>query len=405
MSKKQVFVSHAQEDADFANALRTWLDDAILGAVDFFVSSDSGSISLGYDWTAKIRDALTHSSLMLILVSPASASNRWVNFEAGAGYAREIPVVPICLGGLRLEKLELPLSLLEGIELPGVDGQERLLELVAKSAGLHTPKSPPELTLPARTIESIPTQFAKAVESVGGESLLDLTRSKSAALLQKADPSQVQFVRDLVKEALFVMELHHWAGNRDNPAKALTTLQSRLKHPVLISGDVAQLFLEHADQIANKTPEKEPPPGGFDSRGYDRVREMIEPYLDALPTLGDYELALFQYPPEIYVPLLFLEMTDTEGYQNWNAIRIAADGEYNTVVLPEVERTLKAVRFLGYEHSKSVEMGRLVLGADFDGWYKKLRGRSFDEDVSYMQKAFDDRFAKPEGNNGSDDSQ
>lgn len=185
------------------------------------------------------------------------------------------------------------------------------------------------------------------------------------------------------------MDLHQWPGNKDNPIHALGTLALRIKHPVLIAQDVAQLFLSHAERVVSEAPKDEPPLTLLDDRGFTRVKQMVEPYLDALPSLGDYELALFQHPPEIYVPVLFLEMTTTEGYQNWDAIRLLADGEYSTAVLPEVERTLRSVRFTGYEHSKCVAIGESVLGTDFDHWYQKTRGRALNEDIELMQSARD----------------
>lgn len=80
-TKLQIFVSHAQGDSDFANALRNWLDDAFLGAVKFFVSSDRGSIPLGTEWANVIRENLAQSSLMIVLVSPAGAGSRWILLE------------------------------------------------------------------------------------------------------------------------------------------------------------------------------------------------------------------------------------------------------------------------------------------------------------------------------------
>ena len=78
--KPQIFISHAHQDADFANALRKWIDDALLAGVEFFVSSDQESIPLGSEWASRIRDALAKSSIMLVLVSPKSMNRRWLYF-------------------------------------------------------------------------------------------------------------------------------------------------------------------------------------------------------------------------------------------------------------------------------------------------------------------------------------
>jgi hypothetical protein len=387
--KPQVFVSHAQEDADFANALRTWLDDAVLGGVAFFVSSDRGSIPLGSEWASRIRTALTHSNLMLVLVSPASAERRWLHFEAGAGYSRGIPVVPVCVAGMRLPSLAPPLSMLEGVELPGEQGQGRLLQLVAESAALRVPAGPPALVLPARSSSAAPPETAKAdTTSLARHSLADLTRARAATLLGKADQAQVGLVRSLIKEALFVMELESWSGNRDEPEKVLVALKGRLGAPVLIPQDVAFSFMVHAEQVAEAPWPDEPGPDAFDSRGFDRVRAMIGPYLDTLPSVGDYELALFQHPPEIYLPLLFLEMRTTTGYQNWNAIRLAADGEFGRVVLPVIEQALHDFSPPNPEYRRSVEIGRELLGSEFDAWHRQIKGRTPDEERAAYRDSF-----------------
>jgi hypothetical protein len=386
--KPRVFVSHAQEDADFANALREWLDEAVLGAVSFFVSSDRGSIPLGTEWASRIRDALTESKLMLVLVSPASVTRRWLHFEAGAGYSRGIAVVPVCVAGMRLPEVEPPLSLLEGVELPGSDAEARLLQLIADSADLRVPKAPPRLVLPERTSGLGLAETARvAPTTLAGQPLSDLTKAKAAALLGEADQHQVDLVRALVKEALFALDIQRWPGNHFEPPKALGALRANLRSPVLIPHDVAESFLEHAEKVA-AVPYDPEPTDRWDSRFFDRVKEMVDPYLDVIPSLGDYELALFQHPPEIYVPLLFLELRTTEGYQNWNAIRIAADGEFGRVVLPQLERALRDHKPPNPEYWQSVEIGRELLGSAFDKWHHGLRGRSVEEEVDAYRQSF-----------------
>lgn len=160
-----LFISHAQADADIAcvAAIQAWLNNNLLGAVNFYSASDPEANPPGGDWIARLRGALVESDAMICLVSPNSVGRDWLSFEAGAGYGREIPVIPVCWGGLRQSDLLPPLSLLQAIELPSHDGEVLLLSCVASIAGLQRPQSPAQLRLPpfkARTpaIRTAPTR-------------------------------------------------------------------------------------------------------------------------------------------------------------------------------------------------------------------------------------------------------
>lgn len=392
--KPQIFFSHAHQDSDFANALRNWIDDALLGAVEFFVSSDKTSIPLGSEWANRIRDALANSAIVLVLVSPSSMSRPWLYFEAGAGYIREIPVVPVCIAGMEPRGLEPPFSFFEAIQLPGKEAELRLLELVATSAGLRPPKLLAELVLPGRVDTFSSTNNGQLKEINIDASLQNLTKSKARILLGRADQKQVQLVQQLMREYFFVMDLHHWPHNNDKPQEVLDEIKSRLKNPVLISKDVAERFIEHAEKTfaSCSSPKKSK---GFDSSKFDCVIAMIQPFLSELPSQGDYEIALFQHPPNIYVPLLLIETSDDKftAYY-WHALRTLANSEYGSLVLPELAQMLSLIRNTGWELSQIVQLTQLILGDGFDSWYEKVRGRTYQEDLDFLQQEWNKRWAK-----------
>jgi hypothetical protein len=143
----RVFISHVHEDADFAKAIAAWLESKLMGAVTCFVSSDD-SIPLGHQWSESIQAALNEAVVVLVLFSPTSASRRWIYFEAGAGFGRAIPVVPVCIAGMKLARLEPPLSVLEAIELPDPESERKLLALVARLVGLKPQRVRGRLVLP-----------------------------------------------------------------------------------------------------------------------------------------------------------------------------------------------------------------------------------------------------------------
>jgi hypothetical protein len=144
-----------------------------LHGVKCFNSSARG-IPLGSQWLNEVSAALAESAVMLVLVSPASLSRRWFYFEAGAGFVRGIPVVPVCIAGATLDELEPPLNFLPAIQLPDVDSEGRLLKLVAEPAHLTAPVSPPRIVLPDRAtrLPSVSTEsrprrvFAHAADNV-----------------------------------------------------------------------------------------------------------------------------------------------------------------------------------------------------------------------------------------------
>src|SRR5947209_4728970 len=146
--KKVIFMSHVHDDSAQAKALKLWLEDNLLGACEIYVSSVPESMPLGSDWPRKIREKLRQSDMALCLVTPNSIEGRWLYFESGATYAHDLPVVPICFGGVKKGDLKPPLQFLVALEIPNPEAEKQLLEVVAKQVGLNTPKRPDELTLP-----------------------------------------------------------------------------------------------------------------------------------------------------------------------------------------------------------------------------------------------------------------
>jgi sulfatase modifying factor 1 len=79
-STKQVFISHATQDADFAHRLADSLKQ--LG-VPVWIAPDS--ILPGENWVVAIDRGLGESSHMLIVLTPAAAESPWVKTETSVG--------------------------------------------------------------------------------------------------------------------------------------------------------------------------------------------------------------------------------------------------------------------------------------------------------------------------------
>jgi len=113
MEKPIVFLSHSSLDKAALAALKKILDDRAAGSLNFFLSSDGESIRFGRNWVVRISDALSQAKLMFVFLSPQSADSKWIHFEAGCAYAKDIQVVPVCLPGIDLNRITPPLSLLQ----------------------------------------------------------------------------------------------------------------------------------------------------------------------------------------------------------------------------------------------------------------------------------------------------
>ena len=114
--KPRVFLSHISDEASLADILKKHLLKDFLGLIDVFVSSDEASIETGENWLDAIEEALKTAKIELILCSTASVKRPWINFEAGAGWLRGLPIVPICHTGLQPAELPMPLLVLQAIE-------------------------------------------------------------------------------------------------------------------------------------------------------------------------------------------------------------------------------------------------------------------------------------------------
>jgi len=139
MDKPTVFLSHIGEEKELASIFKTHIEKSFIGMVDIFMSSDAQSIPLGQNWLDRVTQGLRTCKAMLLLCSPSSIKRPWINFEAGAGWARNIEVAPICHSGLRPVDLPLPMSLLQGLEANDPNRVNQVFQLIAKQLGSAEP--------------------------------------------------------------------------------------------------------------------------------------------------------------------------------------------------------------------------------------------------------------------------
>ena len=164
MAMSKLFVSHVVEEAELAKILKASLTRDFLGLVEVFVSSDLESISAGDNWLTALRSAMQASSALFVLCSHASISRPWVNFEVGAAWITDVPIVPVCHSGLRLSELPMPFSVLQGIEASSEDGLKRAYALVAQKLRCDVPDR--DFSLIAKSIAEFEKVYAPRVAAL-----------------------------------------------------------------------------------------------------------------------------------------------------------------------------------------------------------------------------------------------
>ena len=139
MTKPILFISHITEEKELADRLKSLIEYSFLGMIDVFVSSDEHSVALGSRWLDNITESLKNCSVELILCSPKSINRPWINFEAGSGWVRGIPVIPLCHSGMEPSALPIPLNLLQAATISEISSLKLIFPVLAQSNGAKTP--------------------------------------------------------------------------------------------------------------------------------------------------------------------------------------------------------------------------------------------------------------------------
>ncbi len=140
MSKPTIFLSHITEERDLAVVFKSQIENSFLGLVNVFQSTDPASVVVGQNWLNNITNALTQCEVILLFCSPESIQRPWINFECGAGWGRQIEVVPLCHSGMRPVALPVPISLLQGVQANQANELQQIFDLIAKKLGASAPK-------------------------------------------------------------------------------------------------------------------------------------------------------------------------------------------------------------------------------------------------------------------------
>lgn len=137
--KPLLFISHITEEKELAIAFKDLVESQFLGMLDVFVSSDEDSIAMGQRWLDNITVALKSCAVEVIICSPQSIRRPWINFEAGAGWVRDIPVIPLCHSGIEPSQLPMPLKLLQAAKATEVSSLKLVFPVLASALDAKCP--------------------------------------------------------------------------------------------------------------------------------------------------------------------------------------------------------------------------------------------------------------------------
>jgi hypothetical protein len=214
MSKRKLFISHISTEQDLAVFLKTHLAKDFLNALDVFVSSDRTSLRPGDKWLDALSQALLECQIEFILCSTESVGRPWVNFEAGAGWIRDIQIIPVCHSGMRPDQLPLPLNLLQSVEASRPEGLRQLYESVACVLDMATPTADFEaMANEVKQLESKFLRMGSGVTTIDNPRILcaasayysqsgSIGFDQDVAVLEEAFPKRITVERELTSDSL-----------------------------------------------------------------------------------------------------------------------------------------------------------------------------------------------------------
>src|SRR5262245_34214128 len=130
-----IFISHISEEAPIAQVLKDWIEPTFSGQYRVFIGNYQGDIPAGSRWLAEIEQAIKSAVVFLVLCSPTSVLQPWINFETGCAWLKGVPILPLCHSGQMKDALPFPLSIFQALQIEASDFTQNLLSAVATHLG------------------------------------------------------------------------------------------------------------------------------------------------------------------------------------------------------------------------------------------------------------------------------
>jgi hypothetical protein len=216
MQKPIIFISHINEEKSIAMALKKLVESSFLDMMDVFVASDPTSVHLGQKWLDRITDGLKHCVVEIIITSPVAVTRPWINFEGGAGWIRDIPVIPLCHSGMTPSKLPAPLNLLQAAVATNEQELTLIFPVLANAIGSGLPK--PDFTEFIETVKQYEAttkemeRFAKQNPVSPTNGLAPHEFATLVGIAEECDTTHTGLSLNAVKRVLGEMGYNHIAA-------------------------------------------------------------------------------------------------------------------------------------------------------------------------------------------------
>ena len=131
----KIFLSHIVEETALALSFKDWIESSFGGQCEVFLSCDRENIPAGTDWLDQLEAVFNETVIFIVLCSPAALSRPWTTFETGCGWIKRLPILVLCHSHQKKERLPLPFSRVQALELEDPSFIGDFLEILASRLG------------------------------------------------------------------------------------------------------------------------------------------------------------------------------------------------------------------------------------------------------------------------------
>ena len=168
MAKLTVFIAHIDKYQELAGYLKEQLVAAFPDAIEVHVSSEIrnmqtdpvvlsatggpgpsvlGAVPVGKLGLTRLMKAAESLKALVLLAGNDAGLRPWINFEAGAGYMLDIPVIPLCHGGMVPKALPEPLRYFQALDMTRPGEVVQFFAMLAQYAKFPEPAELPAIAI------------------------------------------------------------------------------------------------------------------------------------------------------------------------------------------------------------------------------------------------------------------